>query len=94
MRRFQQKILHNILYLNKKLLEFNKINSPECEEETTVYVFHICRTTQVLRMQLTIHLNIHLNLPHLTPQSAIFGFLDISDKDYLIVNYLLQLFKY
>ena len=40
------------------------------------------------------HLNTHLNLPHLTPQSAILSFLDISDKDYLIVNYLLLLFKY
>ena len=27
---FQYKILHNVLYLNKKLFQFNKINSPEC----------------------------------------------------------------
>ena len=27
---FQCKILHNVLYLNKKLFEFNKINFPEC----------------------------------------------------------------
>ena len=40
------------------------------------------------------HLNGHLNLPHLTPQRAIFDFLDISNKDYLIVNHLLLLFKY
>ena len=45
-------------------------------------------------MQLASHLNRNLNLPHLTPQSAIFGFLDISNKDYLIVNYLLLLLKY
>ena len=45
-------------------------------------------------MKLTSHLNRHLNLPHLTPQSAIFSFLDISNKDYLIVNHLLLLFKY
>ena len=36
----------------------------------------------------------HLNLPHFTPQSAIFGFLDNSNKDYLIVNHLLLLFRY
>ena len=50
---FQYKILHNVLYLNKKLFEFNKINSPECsfcifEEETTIHLFHICRKTQAL----------------------------------------------
>ena len=45
-------------------------------------------------MQLTSHLNRHLNLPYLTPQSAFFGFLDISNKDYLIVTHLLLLFKY
>ena len=44
--------------------------------------------------QLTSYLNGHLNLLHLTPQSAIFGFSDISNKDYLIVNHLLLLFKY
>ena len=95
----QYKILHNILYLNKSLFEFNKINSPErsfCkfEEETTIHLFHICRKTQALWTQLTSHLNRHPNLPYLTPQSAIFGFLDISNKDYLTVNYLLLLFKY
>ena len=89
----------NVFYLNKNLFEFNKINSPECsfckcEEETTIHLFHICRKTQALWTQLTSHLNRHLNLPYLTPQSAIFAFLDISNKAYLIVNHLLLLFKY
>ena len=96
---FQYKSLHNVLYLNKKLFEFNKINSPECsfckwEEKTTIHLFHICRRTQALWTQLTSHLNRHLDLPHLIPYSAIFGFLDMSNKDYLIVNHLLLLFKY
>ena len=83
---FQFKILHNVLCLNKKLFEFNKINSPECsfckcEEETTIHLFHICRKTQALWTRLTSHLNRHLNVPHFTPQSAIFGFLDISNND-------------
>ena len=69
---FQYKILH-VLYLNKKLFEFNKINSPECsfcncEEEITIHWFDICRKTQALWAQLTSHLNRYLNLPHLTPQ--------------------------
>ena len=96
---FQYKILYNVLYLNKKLFEFNKINSREysfckCEEETTIHLFHICRKTQVLWTQLTSHLNRQLNLPHLTPKGTIFDFLDISNKDYLIANHLLLLFKY
>ena len=42
MRIFQYKILHSVLYLNKKLFEFNKINSPECsfckcEEKITIH---------------------------------------------------------
>ena len=96
---FQYNILHNVLYLTKNLFEFNKINSPECslckrEEETIIHLFHCCRKTQALWTQLTSHLNRHLNLPYLPPKSVIFGFLDISNKDYLIVNHLLLLFKY
>ena len=91
--------MHNILYLNKKLFQFNKITSPECtfckcEEETTIYLFYICRKTQVLWTQLIFHLKGHLNLQHLTPRSAFFGFLDNSDKDYLMVKHFLLLFKY
>ena len=96
---FQYKTLHNVLYLKKKLFEFNKINSPECffckcEEKTIIHLLHICRKTQALWTQLTSHLNRRLNLPYLTPQSAILGFLDISNKDFLIVNHLVVLFKY
>ena len=81
----------------KKLFQFSKISSLEysfckCEEETTIHLFHICK--KILWMQLTSHLNRDLNLPHLIPQSAIFGFLDISNKNFLIVNHLLLLFKY
>ena len=95
----QYKILHNVLYLNKKLFKFSKINSPECsfckcEEETTIHLFHICRKTQALWTKLTSHLNRHLSVPYLTPQGAIFDFLYISNKDCLIVNHLLLLFKY
>ena len=57
-------------------------------------MFYIRRKTQALCTQLTSYLNRHLNLPHLTPQSVIFDFLDICNKDYLIVNHLLLLFKY
>ena len=35
-----------------------------------------------------------INLPSLTPQSAIFGFLQTDQELFLILNYLLLLFKY
>ena len=35
-----------------------------------------------------------INLPSLTPQSAIFGFLETNQELFLILNYLLLLFKY
>ena len=49
---------------------------------------------QALWMELTNRLKGLLNCPHITPQSVIYGFLGISNKDYLIVNYLLLLSKY
>ena len=75
------------------------MNSPECsfckcEGETTIHLFHSCRKMQALKMQLTSHLNTYLNLPHLPSQKAIFGFFDISNKDYFVVNHLLLLFQY
>ena len=75
-------------------MSFPECSFCKCEEETPIHLFHICRKTQALWTELTSHLNRHLNLPHLTPQSAIFVFLDISNKNYLIVNHLLLLFKY
>ena len=64
------------------------------KEKGTINLFHICRKTQVLWTQLTSHLNGHFNLPYLIPQSAIFGFLNISNQGFLVVNHLLVLFKY
>ena len=91
---FQYKILHNVLYRNKNLFEFDKINSQECFflemwRRDKYRLFHICRKMQASWTQLTSQLNRHLNLPHLTPQTVIFGFLDISRKDYLIAKHLL-----
>ena len=50
---FKYQILHNVLYLNKNLFECNKISSSEfsfceCEEETTIPLFHNCRKIQAL----------------------------------------------
>ena len=43
---------------------------------------------------LRLYLSEKVTLPVLNLQSAIFGFTDVLDHNYLLVNYLLLLFKY
>ena len=53
LRVFQYKLLINVLYLNKMLLRFGKIDSPLCSfckmiEETPIYPFYNCTKTKLL----------------------------------------------
>ena len=98
-RNFQYKILHNILYLNKKRHIFEKIDSPLCSichsnDEIITYLFCECVRPSQLWSQLRIFFSTDLNLPLLTPQTAIFGFLVETDKCiFKITNHLLLIFK-
>ena len=98
-RNFQYKILHNILYLSKKLYIYGKIDSPLCSiyhsnDETVTYLFCECVCVSQLWSQLRIFFSTDLNLPLLTPQTAIFGFLVETDKCiFKITNHLLLIFK-
>ena len=86
-------------YLCSKLYIFGKIDYPLCfnchsNDET---VAHLCcefiRVRQ-LWSQLRILFSTDLNLPLLTPQTAIFGFLVKTDKCiFKITNHLLLIFK-
>ena len=95
----QYKILHNILYLNRKLSIFGKIDSPLCSichsnDETVAHLFCECVRVSQLWSQLRIFFSTDLNLPLLTPQTAIFGFLVETDKCiFKITNHLLLIFK-
>ena len=62
---------------------------------TTAYFLwmHLC-TKCNLWNQLRLYLPEKVTLPDLNPQSAIFGFTDILDHNYLLVNHLLLIFKY
>ena len=98
MRAFQYKILHNVLFLNKQLFFFNKVTSPlssicNKEDETPTHLFFTCSFTTSLWKQLQNALLNILVLPNLTPQSAIFGFLNIEKEYYLVINHLLLIFK-
>ena len=99
LRAFQYKILHNVLYLNKQLFKFQKVNSPLCsfcnqKEETAIHIFQACPITKVLWVQLISLVENKLSIPTITPQSAIFGFLQNSGKDHIIINHLLLIFKF
>ena len=85
---FQYQLLNNVLYLNKMLFKFGKIDSPLCPfckiiEETPVHLFYKCIKTKLLWDQLKDFIsNETLSFPSLTPQSAILGHINLSD-DYL-----------
>ena len=96
---FQYKLLNNVLYLNKKLLHFGIIIQPKCSicnlyDEKPQHLFYECIYTQHLWNYLQLHISGKIALPALTPQSAIFGFTNVLDQNYIIVNYLLLIFKY
>ena len=96
-RAFQFKILNNILYLNKRLFLFGITKNSMCsfcktQEETIMHSSYDCVHTQLLWKKLQTYLSSHLSIPTLTPQSAIFGFIDI--EDFKIVNHILIIFKF
>ena len=82
---FQYKLLNNVLYLNKMLFKFEKIDSPLCPfckmiEETPLHLFYNCIKTKLLWDQLKDFIsNETLSFPSLTPQSAILGHINLSE---------------
>ena len=98
LRVFQYKLLNNVLYLNKMLFRFGKIDSPLCSfckmiEETPLHLFYNCIKTKLLWDQLKDFIsNKTLSFPSLAPQSAILDHIDLSD-DYLLINHLILIYK-
>ena len=96
---FQYKLLSNVLYLNKKLFQFGIISQSKCSfcelyDETPHHNFYECTYAQNLRNRLRLHLLEKVALPVLNPKRAIFGFTDVSEHNFLLVNHLLLIFKY
>ena len=96
---FNYKIINNVLYLNEKLFQFGKAQSSLCsfchnEAETTLHVFHKCSVTKTLWNQLSLFFETDLDFPDLTPQAALFGFINESDNNLNILqNCILLIFK-
>ena len=98
LRIFQYKLINNVLYLNKSLFRFRIVTDSLCSfcksfDESPLHLFHDCTFTQNLWNRLRNYLSENILIPPLTPQSAIFGFIDTNDS-YLIINHLHLIFKY
>ena len=99
LRCFNYQIINNVLYLNKKLFQFGKTQSPLCsfchtEAETTLHIFHKCSATKILWNRLLLFFETDLDCPDLTPQAALFGFVNESNNNLNILqNHILLIFK-
>ena len=75
-RKFQYKIRHDILYLNKMLFNFGKIKTPLCwfchsYDEAIKYIFLECICVKQLWNHLRLFLRNDISNPILTPQTVI-----------------------
>ena len=98
LRAFQFKLLNNVLYLNKMLFKFGKSGSPlfsfcNLKNETPFHLFFECSHTNSSWNQLRHFLSNSLIIPLITPESAIFGFIN-QKENLLIINRLLFIFKF
>ena len=94
---FQFKLLNDVLYLNKMFFKFGKIGSPLCpcnlKGKTLYHLFYECIHKNYLWNQVHYFLSNCLNIPLLTPQSAIFSLIN-QQGNFLILNHLLLTFKF
>ena len=98
LRVFQYKILNNILFVNKMLFKFRQVESTLCsfckaEDETYIHLFYKCRKNSILWRQLQELFSSALNLPNISPQSAIFSFLNDALEHGPLINHILLIFK-
>ena len=81
------------------LFTFGKIKTPLCSfchsyDETIKHIFLECICVKQLWNHLRLFLTNDISLPILTPQTAIFGFINgIENSVYKITNYILLIFK-
>ena len=64
------------------------------EEETPFHFFHDCNHTQNLWNQLQTYSSEKPVISCLTPQSAMFGFIDTQQEKRVTINHLLLIFKF
>ena len=88
-----------MLYLNKMLFTFGKIKTSLCSfchlyDEAIKHIFLECIYVKQLWNHLRLFLTNDISLPILTPQTAIFGFVNgIENSVYKIINHIILIFK-
>ena len=92
-------MLNNTLYLNKHFHIFKLSDTKLCcfcnqENEIIIDFFANFPKSKTLWNSLKEFFKDTINLPSLTPQSSIFGFLQTDQELFFVLNYLLLLFKY
>ena len=95
---FHYKFLSTVLYLNKQLFRFGLVTSKLCSfcnqvDETVIHMFAESSATKNVRKKLIHYFRNTLDLPEISPQSAIFVFLLTGKKIFQIKNLNLLLFK-
>ena len=80
---FQYKCLNSILYLNLALFRMGLSTTPLCsfchsENETVPHLFHFCRVSKSVWSDLQNFFSSKIDLPCLTLQSAVLGFLRLT----------------
>ena len=96
LRSFQYKLLHNILFLNKKLYLFGITKCPLCSycntyDETPIHLFCDCESNKSLWLQSNRHFHCILTFPALTPQAAILGLFNDFVSNVRLTNHNLLL---
>ena len=96
---FQYKMLNNILFLNKKLFIFGLVDNSKCSfcklnDETVIHLYTNCTIINNLWKELKRYFSPVFNMPDITPQSAIFGFIDNNYENLLLINHILLIFKW
>ena len=95
---FQYKCLNSILFLNNTLHKLGFSESPLCsychlQKETIKHLFFDCDNTKALWSQIQSYFESSIIIPDLDRQSAIVGFLNISDPNNSLLNKILLTFK-
>ena len=93
LREFQYKLLNRILYTNKMLFMFKKVDSPLCdfcekELETIEHVFFYCTKVLIFWDDLKALLNSVNITVSFDIKDVLLGFLDTSDSINILINYI------
>ena len=99
LRVFQYKLLNNIIYLNKRIAQFDSAVNPLCSlcsqaPEDVVHLFCHCQETRQLWELLRSMLQGHITLPDPEPTLAVVGKWCIENNNNLIIVLIFKKFLY